>query len=144
MSRLNSSAPLGSEPTPASELDPIFKNQIDNLYRLNLYGRWLVIAALWLTVGVYSLWGLRYPISIIQEEFTWSAVKYGLIGAPIPAFGLCLCIGMMTGTLVWQSRNIIWGIPTKEQQRLTQQVGNIRKQGSSHPLWKWVVREVDS
>jgi hypothetical protein len=45
----------------------------------------------------------------------------------------------MTGTLVWQSRNIIWGIPNKEQQRLTQQVGNIRKQGSSHPLWKWVV-----
>jgi hypothetical protein len=144
MSRLNSSAPSAPEPTPAAELDPIFRNQIDNLYRLNLYGRWLVIAALWLTIGVYSLWGLRYPLALIQEEFTWSAVKYGLIGAPIPAFGLCLCIGMMTGTLVWQSRNIIWGIPTKEQQRLTQQVGNIRKQGSSHPLWKWVVRGVGS
>ncbi len=144
MSRLNPSAPSAAESTSAVELDPIFKAQIDNLYRLNLYGRWLVIAALWLTIGVYSLWGLRYPISLIQEEFTWATVKYGLIGAPIPAFGLCLCIGMMTGTLVWQSRNIIWGIPKKEQQRLTQQVGNIRKQGSSHPLWKWVVRGVGS
>jgi hypothetical protein len=144
MSRLNPSALSAAESTPAAELDPIFKAQIDNLYRLNLYGRWLVIAALWLTVGVYSLWELRYPISLIQEEFTWATVKYGLICEPIPAFGLCLCVGMMTGTLVWQSRNIIWGIPKKEQQRLTQQVSNIRKQGSSHPLWKWVVRGVRS
>jgi hypothetical protein len=139
MSRLNQSAPSVADSNPEIELDPIFKNQIDNLYRLNLYGRWLVIAALWLTIGIYSLWGLRYPISLMQEDFTWAAVKYGLIGEPIPAFGLCLCVGMMTGTLVWQSRNIIWGIPNKEQQRLTQQVGNIRKQGNSHPLWKWVV-----
>ncbi len=139
MSRFNPSPPSAAESTPAVELDPIFKNQIDNLYRLNLYGRWLVIAALWLTIGVYSLWGLRYPISLIQQEFTWAAVKYGLIGAPMPAFGLCLCVGMLTGTLVWQSRNIIWGIPKQEQQRLIQQVGNIRRQGSSHPLWKWVV-----
>jgi hypothetical protein len=140
MSRLNQSAPSVADSNPEIELDPIFKNQIDNLYRLNLYGRWLVIAALWLTIGIYSLWGLRYPISLMQEDFTWAAVKYGLIGEPIPAFGLCLCVGMMTGTLVWQSRNIIWGIPNKEQQRLTQQVGNIRKQGNSHPLWKWVVK----
>jgi hypothetical protein len=140
LSRLNPSAPSAANSPPEIELDPIFKNQIDNLYRLNLYGRWLVIGLMWLTIGIYSLWGLRYPISLIQEDFTWAAVKYGLIGEPIPAFGLCLCVGMMTGTLVWQSRNIIWGIPNKERQRLTQQVGNIRKQGNSHPLWKWVVK----
>ena len=139
MSRLNQSAPSAAESNSEIELDPTFKHQIDNLYRLNLYGRWLVICLMWLTIGIYSLCGLRYPISLIQEEFTWATVKYGLIGAPIPAFGLCLCVGMMTGTLIWQSRNIIWGIPKKEQQRLTQQVGNIRKQGNSHPLWKWVV-----
>ncbi len=140
MPRLNPVESSAAELAPDIELDPIFKNQIDNLYRLNLYGRWLVIVVLWLTVGAYSLWELRYPISLIQEDFTWAAVKYGLIFQPIPAVGLCLCVGMMAGTLVWQSRNIIWGIPKKEQQRLAQQVGNIRKQGSSHPLWKFVVK----
>ena len=140
MSRLNQSAPSAAESTPEIELDPIFKNQIDNLYRLNLYTRWTIIALLWGVVGSYSLWELRYPISLIQDDFTWTAVKYGLITNQIPAFGLCLCVGMMTGTLVWQSRNIIWGIPNKEQQRLTKQVCQIRQQGSSHPLWKFVVK----
>ncbi|WP_310421708.1 hypothetical protein [Chamaesiphon sp. VAR_48_metabat_135_sub] len=144
MSRLNPIESSPAELAPEIELDPIFKNQIDNLYRLNLYGRWAVIALTWFTIGLYSLWELRYPISLIQEDFTWAAVKYGLIFNLVPAIGLCLCVGMMTGTLVWQSRNIIWGLPKKEQQRLIQQVGNIRKQGSSHPLWKWVVKSIDN
>jgi hypothetical protein len=127
---------LGSE----IELDPIFKNQIDNLYRINVYGRWAVIALLWSTIGVYSLWDLRYPITLILEDFTWAAVKYGLYFQPIPAIGLSLCVAMMTGTLVWQSRNSIWGLPKSELHHLTRQVCQIRKQGSSHPLWKWVVK----
>jgi hypothetical protein len=143
MSRLNPSE--SSVPAvPDSELDPIFKNQMANLYRLNVYSRWLVIGLLWLTVGAYSLWELRYPISLIQEQFTWAAVKYGLMFQPIPAFGLCLCMGIMTGTLVWQSRNMLWGLPKKERQQLIKQVGEIRKQGDGHPLWKWVVKSVDS
>jgi hypothetical protein len=141
MSKVNSPADSGSQSPPKIELDPIFKNQIDRLYRLRVYSRWLVIGLLWLTVGAYSLWELRYPISLIQEDFTWAAVKYGLAFQPIPAFGLCLCIGMMTGTLVWQSRNQVWGLPKTEQQQLIKQVGEIRKQGSSHFLWKWVVRK---
>jgi hypothetical protein len=140
MSRLNPPEPSAPTSDPEIELDPIFKNQVDNLYHVTVYARWLVIGLLWLTIGAYSLWDLRYPISLIRSDFTWAAVKYGLIFQPIPAVGLCLCIGMMTGTLVWQSRNIIWGIPKKEQQRLIRQVANIRRQGSSHPLWKWVVK----
>jgi hypothetical protein len=54
---------LVAESTAPSELDPIFKNQIDRLHGLTVYGRWLAIALLWLTVGAYSLWELRYPIS---------------------------------------------------------------------------------
>jgi hypothetical protein len=143
MSRLNPSEP--SVPAvPEIELDPIFKNQMANLYRLNVYGRWLTIGLLWLTVGVYSLWELRYPISLIQEQFTWAAVRYGLMFQPIPALGLCLCVGVMTGTLVWQSRNMLWGISKKERQQLIKQVGEIRKQGDHHPLWKWVVKSVDN
>jgi hypothetical protein len=143
MSRLNPPEPNESV-VPTVELDPIFKNQMVNLYRLQVYGRWSVIGLLWLTVGAYSLWQLRYPISLIQEQFTWAAVKYGLIFQPLPAFGLCLCVGVMTGTLVWQSRNMLWGIPKKERQQLIKQVSEIRKQGDSHPLWKWVVRSVES
>lgn len=123
------------------ELDPVFKKQIERLYRLTIYARWLTIVLLWSTVGVYSLWELRYPIELMREYFTWAAVKYGLYFQPIPAFGLAVCVGMMTGTLVWQSRNCIWGIPKLERQRLARQVCQIRKQGSSHPLWHWVVKE---
>ena len=145
MSKVNPSADAPeSASAPEIELDPIFKNQVARLYRVTVYLRWIVIGLLWLTVGAYSLWDLRYPISLLQEDFTWAAVRYGLAFQPIPAFGLCLCIGMMTGTLVWQSRNQIWGLPTAEHQRLIRQVGEIRKQGSSHPLWKWVVKSVDS
>lgn len=124
---------------PAIELDPIFKNQIDRLYRLTVYGRWLVIVLLWLIIGGYSLWELRYPISLIQEDFTWAAVRYGFYFQPIPAFGLCLCLSMTLSTLVWQSRNQLCGLPSREQQYLVQKVCHIRQQGSSHPLWKWVV-----
>ena len=131
------------ESPPATELDPIFKNQIDRLYHLTIYGRWLTLGLLWLTVGAYSLYELRYPLSLVQEYFTWAAVKYGLAFQPIPALGLCLCVGMTASTLIGQSYNSIWGISKPERQRLIKQVAKIRKQGSSHPLWKWVVRSVD-
>jgi hypothetical protein len=148
MSKVNhserSDSQIPSESPREIELDPIFKNQIDNLYRLNVYSRWIVILLLWVTVGAYSLWELRYPISLIQEDFTWAAIKYGLAFNPIPGLGLCLCVGLMTGTLVWQSRNLIWGLPTDEKQQLIDRVARIRKQGSSHPLWKWVVKSVES
>jgi hypothetical protein len=141
MSEVESNEDRTCEIPAEIDLDPVFKNQIKNLYHLNVRTRWIVILLLWCTVGVYSLWELRYPISLIQEDFTWAAVKYAFSFQPLPAFGLCLCIGMMTGTLVWQSRNQIWGIPAQEQHDLAQQVCQIRKQGSSHPLWKLVVQK---
>ena len=121
-------------------LDPSFKLQVERLYRLTLYGRWLVVGILWISVGSLSLWGLRYPISLLQEHFTWAAVRYGLYFNRLPAIGLSLCIGMTAAVLVWQSRNIMFGLPKQEQQRLEQQVHQIRKQGASHPLWKWVCK----
>jgi hypothetical protein len=142
MSKVNLSANAGADPT--IELDPVFKNQVARLYRVTVYTRWIVIGLLWLTVGAYSLWELRAQIGLIQEDFTWAAVKYGLAFQPVPAFGLCLCIAMMTSTLVWQSRNQLWGLPKKEQQQLIERVGKIRKQGSSHPLWKLVVGAIDN
>jgi hypothetical protein len=140
MSRVKSVEDLECPSVPEIELDPIFKNQIDNLHHLTIYGRWIVIALLWGSIGVYSLWELRYPLELISEDFTWSAVKYGLMFQPLPALGLFTCVGMTAGTLTWQSRNLIWGISSHDRERLARQVCQIRQQGDSHPLWKWVVR----
>ncbi len=119
-------------------LDPTFKMQVERLYRLMVYWRWLIVGILWVSVGSVSLWGLRYPISLLRDYFTWTAVRYGFYYHPLPTLGLFTCIGVTTAVLFWQSRNIILGIPPDEQRRLEQQVCRIRQQGSSHPLWKWV------
>jgi hypothetical protein len=120
------------------ELDPVFELQMQKLHRLTVYGRWLTVLVLWLTAGAWSLWNLRYNIGLIQEHFTWAALRYGLHFNPIPTVGLSVCIGMTAAVLVWQSRNILYGLSAPEQKRLVQQVRDIRHQGRSHPLWKWV------
>lgn len=126
------------QPLPGGEIDPIFKQQVQKLHRLTVYSRWLVVAFLWLTVGSLSLWGLRGEIALWLQYFTWVAVRYGLYYNPLPAFGLAFCISMTISAIVWQSRNLLLGLPLKEQQRLEQQVYKIRQQGASHPLWKWI------
>ncbi|MUL37162.1 hypothetical protein [Gloeocapsopsis dulcis] len=118
--------------------DKTFKQQVHKLHQLTVYGRWLFVGILWLTIGLLSLWGLREEIALWQQYFTWVAVRYGLYYNPIPTLGLAICIGMTLGVLVWQSRNILWGISSQEKRRLEQQVQRIRQQGPSHPLWKWV------
>jgi hypothetical protein len=123
------------------ELDPKFQASVQRLHELTVLGRWLAIIAVWLTVGTTSLWGLRYPISLMQEYFTWAALRNGLTNNPISAMGLGLCIGLTIGVLVWQSRNILFGLPRDEQERLEQIVLRIRQQGASHPLWKWIETE---
>ena len=121
-----------------STLDPIFKQQVQKLHHLTVYGRWLVVALLWLTIGSLSLWSLRSEIALCQQYFTWVAVRYGLYYNPMSTVGLAFCIGMTVSVLVWQSRNILMGLPRPEIRRLEQQVCRIRQQGPSHPLWKWV------
>lgn len=118
--------------------DPLFLAQVQRLHQLTVYGRWLFASTLWLTVGTLSLWGLRYPISLAMEYFTWASLRYGLMFNRIPAFGLFLCIGVTLSILVWQLRNWLFGLPKRDRHRLEQQVLRIRQQGNSHPLWKWV------
>lgn len=133
-----------NQPDPLSRqsvnLDPSFAQEVERLHRISVYGRWLVVGLLWLTLGSLSLWNLRSQISLIFEYFTWAAVRYGILYNHFPALGLAFCIGMTIAVLVWQTRNIIWGKPQREQHRLEQQVLWIHKQGPSHPLWK-LVRE---
>ncbi|WP_375491034.1 hypothetical protein [uncultured Nostoc sp.] len=120
--------------------DPSFAQQVQRLHQLTVYGRWLFVGCLWLTVAPVSLWGLRTEIALWEQYFTWVAVRFGLFYHPLPTFGLAFCLGMTAAVLVWQSRNILLGLPQQEKQRLEKQVYRIRQQGATHPLWKWVCR----
>ena len=121
--------------------DPVLQVQVQRLYTLITYGRWLIVGLLWISIGSLSIWNLRTEISLWLEHFTWVAVRFALAYHKLPTIGLSLCIGMTTAVLVWQSRHIIWGISPEEQKRLEQQVRQINYQGKSHPLWKWVNKD---
>jgi len=127
------------DPDPCDLSSDDLQRYRDRLHQMTVCGRWLLVSALWLIVGIASLWGLRYPIGLMQEHFTWAALRYGLAYHPISALGLSLCIGMTISVLVWQSRNILFGLPKRDRQRLEQQVQRIYQQGASHPLWRWVI-----
>lgn len=126
--------------TIQSDLNPNFKTQVRRLHQLTIYGRWLLVGFLWITLAPLSSWGWHYEISLLRSHFTWAALRYGVIFNPLPALGLTVCISMTVAVLVWQSRNILLGIPRQEQKRLEQQVNRICQQGPSHPLWKWVCK----
>jgi hypothetical protein len=128
------------DPAPPDLQDPTFQTQVQRLYRLTMYERWGLVGGLWVSIGLLSLWGLRYPIDLLHDYFTWAAVRYGLIYHPVPAFGLLLCVGLTLTSLLWQTRVLIWGLPKRDRSRLEQQVCQIRQQGDSHPLWQWVIQ----
>ncbi|MDX2097163.1 MAG: hypothetical protein SFW36_05250 [Leptolyngbyaceae cyanobacterium bins.59] len=121
--------------------DSTFQAQVQRMQEVLVYFRWLTVLGLWLTIGTVSLWGLRSEIALWVDYFTWVAVRYALAYNPWQTLGLSLCIGMTAAVLVWQSRNILFGLPQEERKRLEQQVYQIRKQGPSHPLWKRVIGE---
>ena len=118
--------------------DPAFGRQVQRLYQLTVYSRWLLILFIWLTVVPVCLWNLRMEISLWQEYFTFAAVRYGLISHPLASLGLAFSIGMMLAVLIWQSRNILFGLSLEEKKRLENQVWRIRQQGANHPLWRWI------
>ncbi|XWK87760.1 MAG: hypothetical protein U7127_26820 [Phormidium sp.] len=121
-----------------AQADPSFAAQVERLLELTIYGRWLFVIFLWLTVGSLSLGALRDEIALLQQHFTWVAVRYGLAYNRLPAMGLALCVGMTVAVMIWQSRNMLIGMPPIEKRRLEQQVFRIRQQGKSHPLWNLV------
>jgi hypothetical protein len=119
--------------------DVAFVEQVQRLHQLTVYGRWLFVCCLWVTIAPVCLWNLRSEFTLWQQYFTWSAVKYTLAFHPFATVGLAFCIAMTVSVLVWQSRNILIGLPQPEKERLEKQVFRIRQQGSSHPLWKLVI-----
>lgn len=108
-----------------------------------MYAWWLVCSVLWLTVGSFSLWVLRFEIERALEYFTWTQIRYGLAYNPLPAAGLGLCVGLTIALLVSHSRHILLGLSAGERQHLEKLLLKIRQQGSSHPFWRWVNLEGD-
>lgn len=141
---------MASPPGSASDLpnphlpNPnLFALEVERLHRLTIWGRWLVVLGLWLTVGLASLWNFRYEISLLREHFTWAALRYGIIFNRLASLGLAFCIGMTLAILMWQTSNILWGRPKSWQKQLEQRVLRIRHQGQTHPLWHWVCCQED-
>jgi hypothetical protein len=124
---------------PRPELDsPSQRRKIQRLHELRVYFRWLSVLLCWCSLAPIALWSLREEIALIADYFTWSALRYTLIFNPLETLFLSICIGMTAGVLVWQSRNILWGLPPGYQQRLQQQVRKIEARGRTHPLWHWI------
>ena len=121
--------------------EPVLQVQVERLYRLIVYCKWLIVVLLWSSVGSLSIWSLRREISLWVEHFTWVSVRYALAYNRLPTLGLSLCLGTTTAILVWQSKNILWGISPEEQKHLEQQVRQINHQGRTHPLWKWIIQD---
>jgi hypothetical protein len=128
-----------SAPDNPIRYDPAFRQELERLHRLTVYGRWGTVCLLWLLLAPLSLWSLRSEFALWADYFTWTAVRYAIAYNPLPAFCLSLCIGMTVAVLLWQSRNILWGISDRQTKRLEKQLLQIRQQGPSHPLWRWVM-----
>jgi hypothetical protein len=121
--------------------DPQLKAEIWRLHRLTVYGRWSFVGCLWLTVGVLSFMGLRSSIAMWLEYFTWAAFRAAFRYNGLATAGLGLCLGTTLAVLLWQSRNILFGLPKQERSRLRERVMKIRQQGTGHPLWKLVCQK---
>ncbi len=115
-----------------------FEQKVNRLYKLSIYARWLLVISSWLTLGVYAVWHLQEEIAIGLDYFTWAAVYYGLHFNFLPTLCLAFCIGTTVSVLLWQSRNLIWGLPETEKHKLERQVKKIMARGTKHPLWKWI------
>ncbi|HIK56331.1 MAG TPA: hypothetical protein IGS37_14365 [Synechococcales cyanobacterium M55_K2018_004] len=126
------------EEQPWDASDPTFQQQLERLHQFTVYFRWAVVGVLWLLLGPISLWMLRSEIQMWREYFTWTALRYGLAYNLLPTLALSICVGATVAVLLWQSRNILFGISPRQTRRLTALLWQIRKQGESHPLWRWV------
>lgn len=122
---------------PIADLDPQFEQAIQRLHQLVLWGRWITVLILWLSIAPLSVYALRSEVVLWFDYFTWSALRYGLAFNPVPTLGLALCLASLLSALLWQSQHALLGISDRERQRLLRRVQRIHQQGPSHPLWRW-------
>ena len=115
-----------------------FEQKVNRLYKLSIYGRWLLAIFSWLTLGIYAVWSLQEEIAVGLDYFTWAALYYGLHFNFLPTLCLAVCIGTTVSVLLLQIRNLLWGLPKTEKCKLERQVKKIIARGNKHPLWKWI------
>ncbi len=121
--------------------EPNMNKQVEKLYQLSIYSRYLFVLLCWLTLAPFGLWQMRETISLCQEYCTWAAIRYGLEFNPFGALALTFCIAITSAVLVRQSCNILeGGMSAREKYRLERQVQKIRAAGPKHPLWRWVCK----
>jgi len=133
--------PIDPEPEFRAS-DRTCQRQLQRLHQVAVYSRWFLVGLLWISVAPWSLWSLRSEFALWRDYFTWTAVRYGLAFNLVPTVGLTLCIALTVSTLIWQSRNILFGLPKRQRKQLKQRLLKIRQQGESHPLWLWVCGEL--
>ncbi|MEL6816529.1 MAG: hypothetical protein AAFP03_17215 [Cyanobacteria bacterium J06598_3] len=141
---MRESQPTGHSGKPSSEkhgehVSPQATDAVQDIEALRqamMRSWWWVCLALWLTVGMLSLWLLREDLQELREYFTWAALRYMLYYGRPAAMGLGLCFGLTLALLYAESRQILWGISAGEQARLQDRLNKIHAQGPSHPQWK--------
>ena len=119
-----------------AEEDGAIASEIESLRQHMMRRWWWICLALWLTVGVLSLWWVRADLQELREYFTWAAVRSMLANNRAAAAGIGLCYGLTLALLYAESRHILLGLSRSERQQLTSRLKKIRKQGPSHPQWK--------
>lgn len=110
--------------------------EIEALRQAMMRTWWWVCLAMWLTIGLLSLWWIRAEIQTLRQHFTWTAVRFIVIYHRPAAMGLGLCCGLTLALLLSESRQILWGISQGERARLLSSLEKIHAQGPSHPQWK--------
>lgn len=115
-----------------------FEQQVQRLHQLTVWSRWVFVLACWLILVPLGLWNLREEIELIQDHFTWTAVRFGLAYHLFATLCLSFSLGMTAAVLVWQSRNILKGLPISEKRQLIKRVEKIQGIGPKHPLWRWL------
>ncbi|NBD32599.1 MAG: hypothetical protein GVY17_06445 [Cyanobacteria bacterium] len=114
--------------------------QMQRLHQLTVLSRWILIVLSWVITLPLVFWQLQEEMALLRSHFTLAAVRYALIFNRGCVIALGWCIGLTTAVLLWQSSNILFGFSRRYRRQLERQVRRIRKQGKSHPLWRWVIR----
>ncbi|MGB2927107.1 MAG: hypothetical protein WBB82_17545 [Limnothrix sp.] len=119
---------------PAVPSSHSFNPLTPKLKKAMVIGRWLFVLGLWLTLGSYSIWGLRGEFSLWQAHLTWASVRYGLAYNPWASLALVTCVAYTCAVLVWHSQKLLQGWSERETYRLNQTADKIAK-NPHHWLW---------
>lgn len=99
-----------------------------------ILGRWLFVAGLWLTFGLYGIWHLRTEFPLWRDYLTWAIVRYSMAYHPLASFSLVLCVAYTCSVLVWHSYKLLRGWSPREQYRLEKEAEKI---ANNHRHWLW-------